>query len=103
MGRLTGNSEFARDLQPGEQRTITFHDWDKDRPGQNIIGTATLTRTNRSYAHDLADAYNSRLHPRATHKWHVNDAGQLYFAMTREAEGKQHRDSMEALRLRGDR
>lgn len=57
----------------GDVRTVHV----KDKAG-TIVRTITIRRTMRSYAHDLADAYNE-VNPHATARWFVNESGELIF------------------------
>lgn len=69
MGRLNSNTESRASRRPAIGETKV---WTGSEDGL----TYTLTRTNRDYAYDLADAYNAGM-PRKDIEWFVNEGGTL--------------------------
>lgn len=78
MGRFNDNTATlteGRDPAVGETRTV----FAKDKGGE-IIKTIHVTRTNREYVYDLADAYNRAMpdvQRRMGLEWFVLPSGEL--------------------------
>lgn len=98
MGRFNDNAvtvDEGRDLAVGETRTV----FAKDKNGE-IIKTFHITRTNRAYAYDLADAYNAAMpdqQRRMGLEWFVLPSGELKLG---EAQGYSEHKTRELERER---